>query len=162
MTESATKNKSKKVNKGKNYFFLQGLLVQSFKNRLWITVVTLVTFLAILVGIGHSLIVKTELHQEWKEILLLVLGAFIGSYNRVIDFWFNSNERDREMMARADQEDDSTGQAFQDSSNSISEDLPTEFSEPFSHTEFHDENNNPDSPQDYKGIVRIEGHLKLK
>jgi len=37
----------------------------------------------------HSLI-----NQEWKEILLLVLGAFLGSYSRVIDFWFNGNDTD--------------------------------------------------------------------
>jgi hypothetical protein len=40
------------------------------------------------------------------------LGAFIGSYNRVIDFWFNAGERDREMIARADFEDDTTGVHF--------------------------------------------------
>lgn len=89
----------------KKDFFLQGLVKESFKSRLWITILTLFTFLMIILGIGHSLVVETELHQEWKEILLLVLGAFIGSYNRVIDFWFNSSERDREVIARADNED---------------------------------------------------------
>ena len=44
--------------------------------------------------------------QEWKEIMLLILGAFIGSYNRVIDFWFNNAERDKEIINRADHEDD--------------------------------------------------------
>ena len=34
--------------------------------------------------------IKSE--QEWKEILLLVLGAFLGSYSRVVDFWFNGND----------------------------------------------------------------------
>lgn len=85
--------------------FLQGLVKQSFTSRLWITFITLITFLLVIGGIGHSLLMETELHQEWKEILLLVLGAFIGSYNRVIDFWFNSEDRDREVIARADQED---------------------------------------------------------
>ena len=27
-------------------------------------------------------------------ILLLVLGAFLGSYSRIIDFWFNANDED--------------------------------------------------------------------
>ena len=44
--------------------------------------------------------------QEWKEILLLILGAFIGSYQRVIDFWFNNAEQDKEIIDRADHEDD--------------------------------------------------------
>ena len=98
----------------KKDFFLQGLVKESFRNRLWITVVTLFTFLMIIIGIGHSLIMETELAQEWKEILLLVLGAFIGSYNRVIDFWFNSTERDKEMIARADHEDDEIGVFFEE------------------------------------------------
>lgn len=95
-----------KSTKPKKDLFLQGLVKQSFTSRLWITFITLTTFLLVIVGIGHSLLVETELHQEWKEILLLVLGAFIGSYNRVIDFWFNSEDRDREVIARADKEDD--------------------------------------------------------
>ena len=97
----------------KKDFFLQGLVKEGFRNRLWITVVTLFTFLMIIIGIGHSLIMETELAQEWKEILLLVLGAFIGSYNRVIDFWFNSTERDKELIARADHEDDEAGASFE-------------------------------------------------
>jgi hypothetical protein len=103
----------------KKDFFLQGLVKESFRNRLWITVVTLFTFLMIIIGIGHSLIMETELAQEWKEILLLVLGAFIGSYNRVIDFWFNSTERDKEMIARADHEDDEIGVSFEEHNDII-------------------------------------------
>jgi hypothetical protein len=100
----ATKKRAKPVQVGHDVF-LQNLLAETFRNRLWITVVTLITFLLIIGGIGHSLVMGTLLAQEWKEILLLVLGAFIGSYNRVIDFWFNSSERDKELIARADNED---------------------------------------------------------
>jgi hypothetical protein len=114
MADFIVKNGNGKTVTIKKDFFLQGLVKESFRNRLWITVVTLFTFLMIIVGIGHSLIMETELAQEWKEILLLVLGAFIGSYNRVIDFWFNSTERDKEMIARADHEDDVPGASFED------------------------------------------------
>jgi hypothetical protein len=114
MSDFIVKNGNGKVVTVKKDFFLQGLVKESFRNRLWITVVTLLTFLLIIAGIGHSLFVGTELAQEWKEILLLVLGAFIGSYNRVIDFWFNAAERDKELIARADHEDDTTGHSFED------------------------------------------------
>jgi hypothetical protein len=114
MADFIVKNGNGKVVTVKKDFFLQGLVKESFRNRLWITVVTLFTFLLIIFGIGHSLIMETELAQEWKEILLLVLGAFIGSYNRVIDFWFNASERDKEMIARADHEDDVPGNRFED------------------------------------------------
>jgi len=90
----------------KQEFFIQGLVKENFRNRLWITFVTLVTFVFIMGGISYALLMGTEMAQEWKEILLLVLGAFIGAYNRVIDFWFNSSERDMELIKRADLEDD--------------------------------------------------------
>jgi len=40
---------------------------------------------------------------------LLILGAFIGSYNRVIDFWFNNSQRDQIMLQKIDEEDDPPG-----------------------------------------------------
>jgi hypothetical protein len=52
---------------------------------------------------------KATMEQEWKEILLLILGAFIGSYNRVIDFWFNNSQRDQIMLQKIDEEDDPPG-----------------------------------------------------
>lgn len=84
---------------------MQKLIEKNYSNRFWITVFTLGIFLALCVGIGLALLNTIEMSQEWKEILLLVLGAFIGSYSKVIDFWFNNTERDREMMHRADAED---------------------------------------------------------
>ena len=63
--------------------------------RWYITFITMITLLAILCGIVLSIMVKASMEQEWKEILLLILGAFIGSYNRVIDFWFNNSQRDQ-------------------------------------------------------------------
>lgn len=67
----------------------------------------MITLLAILCGIVLSIIVKAHMGQEWKEILLLILGAFIGSYNRVIDFWFNNSQRDQIMLQKIDEEDNS-------------------------------------------------------
>ena len=77
--------------------------------RWYITFITMVTLLAILCGIVLSIMVKADMAQEWKEILLLILGAFIGSYNRVIDFWFNNSQRDQIMLQKIDEEDDPPG-----------------------------------------------------
>jgi hypothetical protein len=77
--------------------------------RWYITFITMVTLLAILCGIVLSIMVKATMEQEWKEILLLILGAFIGSYNRVIDFWFNNSQRDQIMLQKIDEEDDPPG-----------------------------------------------------
>ncbi len=77
--------------------------------RWYITFITMVTLLAILLGVVFSILLKATMEQEWKEILLLILGAFIGSYNRVIDFWFNNSQRDQIMLQKIDEEDDPPG-----------------------------------------------------
>lgn len=77
--------------------------------RWYITFITMITLLAILIGIVLSILLKATMEQEWKEILLLILGAFIGSYNRVIDFWFNNSQRDQIMLQKIDEEDDPPG-----------------------------------------------------
>ena len=65
------------------------------RNRFVITSVVLGTFFLIMVGIGTAILGggdQPNINQEWKEVLLLVLGAFLGSYSRIIDFWFNGND----------------------------------------------------------------------
>ena len=67
----------------------------TLRNRFIITAVILTTFLFIMIGIGSAILGDGEtptFSQEWKEILLLVLGAFIGSYSKVIDYWFNGRD----------------------------------------------------------------------
>ena len=67
------------------------------RNRFIITSVVLGTFFLIMVGIGTAILSggdQPNINQEWKEVLLLVLGAFLGSYSRIIDFWFNGNDMD--------------------------------------------------------------------
>jgi hypothetical protein len=79
------------------------------RGRMSITLLTMLTFLVIVLGIGWALLGPVDtmagMAQEWKEILLLVLGAFIGSYNRVIDYWFNSAERDNKLLEAVDDVD---------------------------------------------------------
>ena len=102
------KNGQTKVEKiqQKSSMVMQKLLQKNYRNRFIITMFTLVTFLIIILGIAHSIFWETPMSQEWKEIMLLILGAFIGSYQRVIDFWFNNAEQDKEIINRADHEDD--------------------------------------------------------
>lgn len=85
------------------------VILQKMMNTRWyITMIVMLTFLMILFGIVVSIVFKAEVTQEWKEILLLLLGAFIGSYNRVIDFWFNSTQRDDKLIEKMDEENDSS------------------------------------------------------
>ena len=64
------------------------------RNRFVITTVVLVTFMLIMIGIGVALYNEAPMSGEWKETLFLVLGAFIASYGKIIDFWFNASDED--------------------------------------------------------------------
>ena len=43
-----------------------------------------------------------DVTEGWKEILLLMLGGFVGSFAKVIDFWFNNAEDDVKLLEHAD------------------------------------------------------------
>lgn len=84
------------------------VIYQKMLNTRWyITILTILTLMVILLGIALCVVFSAHIAQEWKEILLLLLGAFIGSYNRVIDYWFNNSQRDDKLIEKIDQENDS-------------------------------------------------------
>lgn len=83
------------------------VIYQKMLNTRWyITILTILTLMVILLGIALCVVFSAHIAQEWKEILLLLLGAFIGSYNRVIDYWFNNSQRDDKLIEKIDQEND--------------------------------------------------------
>lgn len=86
----------------------QELLNQTMKRRWGITAIVLLTFLFIAVGISFAVHGGTVLDQEWKEILLLMLGAFIGSYGKIIDYWFSDTDKDKMLVQKMDEEDGSS------------------------------------------------------
>jgi hypothetical protein len=82
------------------------LLNQMMKRRWLITLIVLITFMFTTFGILISIHVDTIVGQEWKELLLLLLGAFIGSYGKIIDYWFSDTDKDKMLVAKMDEEDD--------------------------------------------------------
>lgn len=62
-----------------------------------ITLIVLISFLILIHGIVASIHMKAEVPQEWKELLLLLLGAFITSYGKIIDFWFSNSKKAHEF-----------------------------------------------------------------
>ena len=82
------------------------ILKNTNRNRVIITTIVLVTFLAIIVGLGWGILKGGDmpLDESWKEILLLMLGAFIASYGKVIDFWFQNDLRDEKMYDALDED----------------------------------------------------------
>ena len=90
--------------KNRFYFMLQ----QMQSNRWKITLIILLTFFFIIFGIVLSVMFKASIQESWKELLLLLLGAFVGNLNKVIDYWFSNEDRDKMLVQKMDEEDNSS------------------------------------------------------
>jgi hypothetical protein len=51
---------------------------------------------------------QVEIAENWKEMLLILFGAFVGNLNKVVDYWFNSEDRDKMLIQKVDEEDGSS------------------------------------------------------
>ena len=85
------------------------MLQQMQSNRWKITLLVMFTFFFIIFGIVTAIMFKATIQESWKELLLILLGAFVGNLNKVIDFWFSNEDRDKLLVQKMDEEDDSPG-----------------------------------------------------
>jgi hypothetical protein len=81
------------------------LLNSMMKRRWYISAMVLGGFMVIIAGMFTAIAAKTEIAGEWKELLLLLLGAFIGSYGKIIDYWFSDTDKDKMLVQKMDEED---------------------------------------------------------
>jgi hypothetical protein len=81
------------------------LLGSMMKRRWFITAIVLGGFMVIIMGIFGAILGQTAISGEWKELLLLLLGAFIGSYGKIIDYWFSDTDKDKMLVQKMDEED---------------------------------------------------------
>jgi len=81
------------------------LLNSMMKRRWYISAMVLGGFMVIIAGMFIAVAAKTEIAGEWKELLLLLLGAFIGSYGKIIDYWFSDTDKDKMLVQKMDEED---------------------------------------------------------
>jgi hypothetical protein len=81
------------------------LLNAMMKRRWYITALVLGGFMLIIGGMFFAILGKSEIAGEWKELLLLLLGAFIGSYGKIIDYWFSDTDKDKMLVQKMDEED---------------------------------------------------------
>ena len=87
--------------KNRFYYMLQQMQV----NRWKITLIVLFLFFFIIAGINSAVFFGVEIQESWKEMLLILLGAFVGNLNKVVDYWFNSEDRDKMLVQKVDEED---------------------------------------------------------
>jgi len=97
----------------KNLLGFNFMLQQMQGNRWKITLIILLTFFFIIFGIVMSVMFKAEIQESWKELLLLLLGAFVGNLNKVIDFWFSNEDRDKMLVQKMDEEDNTAKPALE-------------------------------------------------
>jgi hypothetical protein len=83
----------------------KNLLNKMMSRRWYITALVLGGFMFIIGGMFFAIINKNEIGGEWKELLLLLLGAFIGSYGKIIDYWFSDTDKDKMLVQKMDEED---------------------------------------------------------
>ena len=81
------------------------LLASMMMRRWFITALVLGSFMLIIAGIFTAITYGTAIAGEWKELLLLLLGAFIGSYGKIIDYWFSDTDKDKMLVQKMDEED---------------------------------------------------------
>ena len=101
----------------KNRFYY--MLQQMQSNRWKITGIVLFLFFFIIFGINMAVMLKIEIAENWKEMLLILLGAFVGNLNKVVDYWFNSEDRDKMLIQKVDEEDVSSISNVSDSTTKI-------------------------------------------
>jgi len=101
----------------KNRFYY--MLQQMQANRWRITAIVLGLFTLIIVGINAGVFFGKTIGEDWKEMLLILLGAFVGNLNKVVDYWFNSEDRDKMLIQKVDEEDGVT-------LSNVAEDYPSE------------------------------------
>jgi len=87
----------------KNRFYY--MLQQMQANRWRITAIVLGLFTLIILGINAGVFFGKTIGEDWKEMLLILLGAFVGNLNKVVDYWFNSEDRDKMLIQKVDEED---------------------------------------------------------
>lgn len=87
----------------KNRFYY--MLQQMQANRWKITMIVLFLFFFIIAGINSAVFFGVSIEENWKEMLLILFGAFVGNLNKVVDYWFNSEDRDKMLIQKVDEED---------------------------------------------------------
>ena len=78
-------------------------IIEYRQSRKWYVSIAVVGLFSIILGLMIIFMSQgKDVTEGWKEILLLMLGGFVGSFAKVIDFWFNNAEDDVKLLEHAD------------------------------------------------------------
>ena len=77
-------------------------LIMYRSQRKWYATISIISIFGGLLMMMLSFIaMQKDLMPEWKEVLLVLLGAFVGSFSRVIDHWFNNSQAEEKLLESA-------------------------------------------------------------
>jgi len=63
------------------------------RHRIVLSIVIVLSFLLSIHSISVAMFNGVSLQGEWKELLLLLFGALIGNFGKVVDYWFSPKEK---------------------------------------------------------------------
>jgi len=81
------------------------LLTSLMQKRWYVTATILGLFIIITLGIFSAIVLQVPMAAAWKELLMLLLGAFIGSYGKIIDYYYSDSDKDKMLVQKMDEED---------------------------------------------------------
>ena len=77
-------------------------LIMYRSQRKWYATISIISIFGGLLALMLVFIAMgKDMTPEWKEILLVLLGAFVGSFSRVIDHWFNNSQAEEKLLESA-------------------------------------------------------------
>lgn len=79
---------------------ITGIIKRMLVGRVIMSFIIVLSFFGVIFGIGHAMHTDTEISGDWKEILLLLLGALIGAFSKVIDHWFKDSDKDKLLIEK--------------------------------------------------------------
>ena len=82
-------------------------LIMYRSQRKWYATLSIIFIFGLIIVLMMGFVaLGKDLTAGWKEVLLVMVGAFVGSWGKVIDFWFNNSEQDNSLIETASDDDD--------------------------------------------------------
>ena len=76
-------------------------LEYKLKKRFWVTLFMLLLFFYLLAILSGGILGMVELTGGWKDILNIMLGDYLATFAKVINFWFDSSKDDSKILDAA-------------------------------------------------------------
>ena len=99
--DSVSLSKQERESKDKINDKIMKLIMYRSERKWFATIAVISIFGALLVMMLSFIAMGKDLMPEWKEILLVMLGAFVGSFSRVIDHYFNNSQAEEKLLESA-------------------------------------------------------------